>query len=289
METLTFESTGNKKDIHAELHIPEGKTKGIVQVLCDFFENAEYYRDLAEFLCKQGYCVVMADFIENLEDTAFLSNVKIDIYGLFQIAQIKTGKLPVFLLGQGFGSLLARLYVLKYREDLSGIAACSTASGSPTVQIINTVCSFTERFKGRKYHSKLLARLMFGGYSNGKTVDINWMDSANGIMKRQEQFEKGLDVQGYRNIAACMTSANTTGWYMGYPKEIPIAFFSGNKDPFGEFGRASEWICENLKFAEVKSEQFSYEGIGHLVYEQNGQFFNDLSEWLDRISEKDNI
>ena len=138
---FTYASSDGKSHIFACLYTPKKRTvRGVIQILpamCDYMGR---YHELAEILCDAGFAVCGNDHLghghtarhsDNLgffasEDGA--DTVITDAHKLTLLMKTQFGGSPLILLGQGMGSLIARLYACSYYRDIDGAIFLGTTN-----------------------------------------------------------------------------------------------------------------------------------------------------------------
>ncbi len=117
---------------------------GVVQVIHGALEHKERYFDFAAYLNSQGYVVLLSDnrghgasISSNhpygvMRDWHQLIN---DQVTLSRHIRFKYPKLPLFLFGHSFGSILARLYLQDHDQEIAGLILTGTAKYVPIVPL----------------------------------------------------------------------------------------------------------------------------------------------------------
>ena len=177
----TFPSASGLCDIYAQSAAPidYGSIRGVVQISHGMAEYSNRYAQFALSLCKSGYAVFDSDHIghgssvadknmlgyfgENGEET-FVEDMK----ALTDIIKSEYNDLPLYLLGHGMGSLIARKYTAKYGYLLDGVIYTGTSGENPALGIGIQLANTLIKQNGSYYRSELLDTIAFGTY-NRKT------------------------------------------------------------------------------------------------------------------------
>jgi len=163
-----------------------------------------------------------------------------DLYGINQLIQHDFPYVPIYLMGHSMGSFLVRRYIQKYSSSVQGVILSGTA-GSPGVagKLGKLIAKWEGRVKGPKAPSPLLDRLSFGSFNKGiqnpKTT-FDWLS------------RDSSEVEKYINDPHCGFVCSSGFFYdlfdglekihdpklnQSIPKDLPMLFFSGDKDPVG--------------------------------------------------------
>ena len=160
---------------------------------------------------------------------------------------------PFFLMGHSMGSFMARRYMSDYGWDpkypspytegssVDGFICMGTGSMPEyMLQIGRLVLELEKSQHGERYRSTLMEVLAFGTYNRGIQFSFT--------LKGYETLFNTLHyIQEDRNIAKI-------------PKNVPVLFVSGDRDPVGHYGR------DVLKLYELYHKRVSH-NVACYLYE----------------------
>jgi acylglycerol lipase len=148
-------------ELYSEVHqCPE--PKGAIIAVHDYGEHSGVYRELYSRLCQEGYTVYANDlrghgkspgerglitrFDDYLEDLDLL------------VARIKDREqgLPVFLLGQGLGALIAACFAFSRRPNMKGLILCGMVMDLPMTSMDRLIARYAGLLFARSHASQQL-------------------------------------------------------------------------------------------------------------------------------------
>lgn len=303
----TFPSASGLCDIYAQSAAPidYGSIRGVVQISHGMAEYSNRYAGFALELCKSGYAVFVSDHIghgssvtdknmlgffgESGEET-FVEDMK----ALTDIIKSEYNDLPLYLLGHGMGSLIARKYTAKYGYLLDGVIYTGTSGQNPAlgvgIQLANTLI----KQNGPYYRSELLDTIAFGTYNRKteKRTDCDW------VSRDTKEVDKFIadDLCGYKYTVSAMKAlfltlkaVSTRRWYNSVPLSMPILLLSGSMDPIGDYSKGVNEVYKTLKKTGHKYVTMKiYDGARHEILNEinRKEVFGDIIEWLNGLNEK---
>lgn len=302
----TFPSSSGLCDIYAQSAAPidYGQIRGVVQISHGMAEYSNRYAQFALELCKNGYAVFVSDHIghgssvtdesmlgyfgENGED-AFVEDMK----SLTDIIKSEYNDLPLYLLGHGMGSLIARKYTAKYGYLLDGVIYTGTSGQNPAlgvgIQLANTLI----KQNGPYYRSELLDTIAFGAY-NRKTEKRTECDWVSRDTKEVDKFIADdlcgykYTVSGMKALFLTLKSVSTRRWYNSVPLSMPILLMSGSMDPIGDYSKGVNEVYKTLKKTGHKYVNLKlYEGARHEILNEinRNEVYKDIIDWLNSFNE----
>ena len=283
--------------------------KGIVQIAHGMREFTGYYSEFCKALNRAGYGCFIHDarghgrtagapgseeFRENAGDIG--ENGVVDL--VKDLAEI-TGSLheeypgvPVFLLGHSMGSVLARLYISRYGKNLRGVIYSGTAGLSDSDQI-GEILKTAEEESGRlgrravaveppKLLSEFFSRRFQPVKTGGEYMsrDETMVRAAIGSPYYAVPYRCGFFVE----ILRAIKTVDFPETVEGTPKELPILSISGDRDPFGNYGKGVEELFSLYRRHGIQNASFLlyHEGRHEMLRETNRQeVFRDIIRWLD--------
>lgn len=300
----TFPSASGLCDIYAQSAAPidYGQIRGVVQISHGMAEYSNRYAGFALELCKRGYAVFISDHVghgssvadknmlgffgENGEET-FVEDLKT----LTDIIKNEYNDLPLYLLGHGMGSLIARKYTAKYGYLLDGVIYTGTSGENPAlgvgIQLANTLI----KQNGPYYRSELLDTIAFGAY-NRKTEKRTECDWVSRDTKEVDKFIADdlcgykYTVSGMKALFLTLKAVSTRRWYNSVPLSMPILLLSGSMDPIGDYSKGVNEVYKTLKKTGHKYVTLKlYEGARHEILNETNrkEVYEDIINWLESL------
>lgn len=300
----TFPSASGLCDIYAQSAAPidYGQIRGVVQISHGMAEYSNRYAGFALELCKSGYAVFISDHVghgssvadknmlgffgENGEET-FVEDLK----ALTDIIKSEYNDLPLYLMGHGMGSLIARKYTAKYGYLLDGVIYTGTSGQNPAlgvgIQLANTLI----KQNGAYYRSELLDTIAFGAY-NRKTEKRTECDWVSRDTKEVDKFIADdlcgykYTVSGMKALFLTLKAVSTRRWYNSVPLSMPILLLSGSMDPIGDYSKGVNEVYKTLKKTGHKYVTLKlYEGARHEILNETNrkEVYEDIINWLESL------
>ncbi|MFI3236688.1 MAG: alpha/beta fold hydrolase [Lachnospiraceae bacterium] len=306
----TFESVCLGREITYYVYRPVdekgdlSEVKAVVQLSHGMNEYVEKYEDFARFLTDQGIVFCGGDHLghgatgEKYDECGFFAKrhgyryVVEDVYQLTQRMKKEYGDIPFFLFGHSMGSFIARAYLMKYSNELSGCMISGTGGGNPMSIFGIALSDIIARIKGPKYVSMMLENLAFSDYNKGFDVVYGneWLTRDTeicAIRARDQRTKFSFCASAYRDLMTWLTIANTQKAVKLVDKNMPILFISGDADPVGNYGVGVRKVYE--KFQKLGQEDVTlklYHGARHeLLNEINRDEVKEyILLWMERVA-----
>ena len=256
LNEFTFKSSNCKNDIYVREWLPENAPVGVIQICHGVAEHMERYDKFAKHLAENGYVVSGNDHLghgksmTSDDEKGFFGEhggwelVVGDVRKLYERLRERYQRLPIFLFGHSMGSFLARTYIIRYHDGLSGVVLSGTGTKSPLLLAVGTTLAKSEiNRRGASYNSELLNKIAFNGYNskvkdkktehdwlsnNGESVAAYVADPLCGFVPSAALFRDmcaGIKyISGEKNIRRIN-------------KDLPIFLISGTADPTGDYGK----------------------------------------------------
>lgn len=302
IKSLKFKSCNEETTISAVAYFPDDvPVRAIVQVVHGVGDAISYYRDFMLYLAEQGFAVFGHDQLGHgttalsPEDYGFFAQenghiaLVRDVRRLSKIAGDMFPDKKLFLLGHSMGSMVARLYALKYGEQLAGLVLLGPPGPQQMTALGMLVAQRTIKKEGPRHRPIFLDRLTFGAFSK-KVVPQNtprdWLSRDEAHIRRvigdpARSFR--LTAAGFRDVYSLSELSNSKKWAESFPKGLPTLMLSGDCDPVSDFGRGGLQIYNRLLSAGVSDLSFElYAGARHeLLNEINrDEVFADILAWI---------
>lgn len=302
-KTYTFPSCAGIGDIHAKCVCPQnGNVKAVVQISHGMAEHAARYLRFAEYLCENGFAVVLHDHIGHGESAA--SPEQLGYFGEHGeqsfVEDMKTvtdwvekeyPALPLVLLGHGMGSLIARNYTAQYGNLLAGAVYSGTSGSNPALGFGLLLCNVLIKCKGEKYRSKLLDKIAFGAY-NKKTEKRTPCDWASRDKQEVDKFIADpfcgymYTVSGMKALFLTVREISKDSWYAALPQNLPVLLISGAMDPIGNYGKGVREVYRRLQATNHRNVQMKlYDGARHEILNETNrkEVYADILDFLNDL------
>ena len=303
-EQLEFLSADGKSRLAGYIWHAEGKApRAILQITHGMCEYIQRYDAWARRFVELGYVVCGHDHLGHgnsargegeLGYTAKRGGADYlveDAHAMTAQIRARYPDVPVVLYGHSMGSLVARLYLSRYGEELAGALISGTvAPGQPTglgLMLTHAIGGV----RGAHHRSRFLTSIAFGGY-NKKFKEENDPDS---WLTRDEAVRRDyakdpfcrfvFTAAGYDTLFSLLGVVSQKKWALTVPKKLPVLLFSGDMDPVGGYGKGVAEIHRRLCDAGCNASLKLYEGARHELHHElnRDEVFADLSLYLEEI------
>ena len=136
--------------------------KGVLQILHGMAEHCGRYGDFAEFLCEQGFDVIVYDHRKHgkslreedvfgiFDKTDRWESIIEDVHIVSQKIKEEYPGIPVFMLGHSMGSVILRSYLSNHGKGIKGSIIMGSPTPNPLMSTIalglsSIICLFTDR------------------------------------------------------------------------------------------------------------------------------------------------
>jgi alpha-beta hydrolase superfamily lysophospholipase len=276
------------------------KPRAVLQIAHGMAEHSSRYKDFAAFLAGKGYVVCAEDHAGHGSHAAlkgFFAEkdgwecVLKDMKALMDEASGRYPGLPVFLLGHSMGSFLARSYITRYGEGLSGCILSGTMGPNPALGAAGLLSSMQKKLKGPRSPAYFISNLSMGPYTKRIKNPVNrcaWLSTVDKVCvdyANDENCGFVFTAGAYYDMFNALKEINGPAWPLRIPKDLPVYFFAGDEDPVGDYGKGVEKVYLSVKEAGVKDVSLKlYKGGRHeMLNEANREeVYRDTLEWLEK-------
>lgn len=275
--------------------VPDGRPRGIVQVLHGMAEHIARYERMAGALTQAGFLVCGRNHRGHGPDAELLGffadkngwNVILrDAHELSLEIKKQYPGAPFFLLGHSMGSFLAREYAVQYGKELDGLILSGTGFYSRGLCRAGRLLA---SLSPKKKPAHLVNSIAFAGnnkpFSPGRTgfewlsrdekeVDKYVADPLCGFTFTGQAFADfftGLEALTYEKDISVM------------PRELPVYFMSGECDPVGRMGKGVLQAAEQFRRVGMRDVTVKlYPGARHELFNElnREEATADLIAWL---------
>lgn len=301
MQSSTFYFTGKDgKEIFATKWVSDEKPKAILQIAHGMAEHIGRYADFATFLVNHGIYVYGNDHRGHghtetcKEDRGYFADqngyetVVEDMITLTNIIKRDYPSTPIILLGHSMGSFLSRRYIQLYGNHLHGVIFSGTG-GHPGIlgKVGHYIATREARKHGRRTASNRLNSLTFGSYNKAfkpNRTEFDWLSRDEKEVDKyiEDPLAGGVFTSGFFDdfFKGLLTIYDED---QKVPKELPIYFISGDKDPVGKNSKGVLQSYHQLQSVGLKkiSYKFYPDARHEILNETNKQeVYNDVLHWI---------
>jgi alpha-beta hydrolase superfamily lysophospholipase len=305
MKTSTF---NHKTEDGIELYVrrwsPEATAKALVLVSHGVGEHSGRYAGLGTELTTAGYEVWVPDQRGHGKTAASsggygwfaatngFSRVVDDLKELKdRIASERPG-LPVILLGHSMGSSIARAYISRYGDTLSGCALSGILSLPPLLQRFGSVIVTLGRaLQGGRSLGTFADRLTLGSYGKAYQplrTTFDWLSRDSAVVDAYiADPECGFTCTWdfFRDMNAGTQEILDPATIARIPKNLPVYIFAGDTDPVGAAIGGVDSLAAAYRSAGLTTvETRLYPGGRHEMLNEINRIevIQDLLGWMDR-------
>ena len=240
--------------IHGCRWEPEGKPRGVIQIVHGIAEHVARYDEFANFMAEHGFLVVAEDHmghglsigdqdVPGYFEGGWFKAVS-DCHRLMSYTRMEQPNVPYILLGHSMGSFMVRTMLAKYPQaNISAAILSGTAWMHRSM--INTghaTAALVCKTEGPQSYSPLLSTMMFGGYNRRverRRTEFDWL--SRDVASVDAYVADPLC--GFSATSALVRDMMIGLRYIQEPenldkmqKNMPILFVSGGDDPVGAYG-----------------------------------------------------
>ena len=284
--------------------LPDGKIKGIVQILHGMVEYIDRYDDFARYLCNLGFAVAGDDHRghgftageENLgkvpDGHTYFDTVD-DAIILTDYLQLKYPDVPTIVFGHSYGSFLAQGYIQQNSDKINGCVLCGSARmDNSDVKTGRKVANMQFKLYGKDKPANLIRKLSFGGYDKPFKHE----------KRKNAWLNRDVDAcEKYNNDKFCNYTMSI-GFYKYFfdglikiyeqerldkiNKDLPLFIISGDKDPVGNMGKLVRelydlYVDNGIKNVKIKL----YNNARHEILNElnKAEVYQDVSDWIKEV------
>lgn len=280
----------------------EGKIKGAVQIAHGMAEHAARYERFAKELTNAGYIVYANDHRGHGKTAGLVDNVGFcgkdgfnwmlrDMKELTSIIKKENTSLPVFLFGHSMGSLLSQMYIALYGKELNGAILSGTSGRQGFILDLGIFMAKRQVIKlGVKTPSERMNKMTFASYNKEFTptrTPFDWLSRDEREVDKyiNDPFCGGVFSAGFfYDFLKGLKEIHRKEMMNKIPKELPVYFISGEKDPVGKNCKTIADLIEEYKKLGIKevSYKFYKDGRHEMLNEINrDEVMEDVINWID--------
>ena len=272
--------------------------KGVVQLVHGLLEDAKKYEEFALFLNKNGY-IVFADDHRGHGKTAGVENIGTydgqnmvwdTIMDQIYFSRLLTEKykLPIYVLGHGYGSFICQAYMQKCNLYSKIILSGSTLMrNKKDIKLGKFIAKTTVKHKGPNAPATLVGKNFFGRkYKDLKNGE--WLSSDKEKveeLKKSPSVSKPLSAKFYFDFFSLFDWLYTPFYLKKIDKKKPIYLISGKEDFVGKYGKLIKKLFKFYLALDIEDVQMSlYEGARHdlLIEKDRKKIFKDILKFINK-------
>lgn len=302
-EELYYDSRDNENKIHGMKWIPDkDKPVCILQIIHGMAEYIERYDDFADFMAEKGILVVGEDHLghgksvgENGTYGYFCERdaatvVVRDSHRLKKMTQEKYPGVPYIIMGHSMGSFILRNYLCRYGTGIQGAIIIGTGMQPKRVLIMGKITTAIQKiFLGSKHIAKMVDTITFGSYNKmiaQRRTELDWLTKDEKVV--DAYIEDPLcgftfTVNGFQTIFELVSRLGKKENLEKMPKELPVIFLSGDKDPVGDFGKGVKKAYQSFIDVGMKNVQMKlYKDDRHEIINETDRMkiYEDIYQWI---------
>ncbi|BCS98969.1 alpha/beta hydrolase [Desulfoluna limicola] len=276
--------------------------RAVVVIAHGMAEHGGRYREFAEHLTENGFCVYADDHrghgrsvppggaYGHFGDVNGWELAVSDAEALVAHAAETHPGLPIFIFGHSMGSFLVRDVIATTKHPLSGAIICGTATlPSFLAGLGKLIAGLHANISGPRSPSRLMDRLSFGAYnlcffpartpfdwlcSDPESVDRYISDPLCGYISTAALFR---DLNGALARIGKQSHIERTPW------DLPVLFLAGKKDPVAAMGRSASTLAARYSEAGTRdSSAILYDGARHELFGEpiKERIYTDIIDWM---------
>ena len=304
-EEFTYLSADGRTNVHAYCWAPAlEKPLAIIQLSHGMCEYVERYDAWARRFAERGIVFCGNDHLghghtaPDAEELGFTAEkhsedyLVEDLHTMTQQMKARYGQdIPLILYGHSMGSFVARLYLTRYGNELSGAILSGTAGPEQPTGLALRLTNLLSKVKNEHHRSRFLTALAFGAYNKkfkGENDSLSWLTS-DGEVRAAYAADPLCDfvftLSGYRTLFSLLHAVSGKKWAENVPKHLPLFLFAGDMDPVGNNGKGVTRIYERLQKAGANVTLKLYKGGRHEMHHEKEKdtVFADILEFIAKI------
>jgi len=291
--------------IHYSLYLPDKQPKAVLQIVHGMAEHFGRYEEFATFLTEQGYAVCGEDHLGHgrtgaaVNECGYYGQIEgkaqdhmvEDIHTLRCLMREKYGSVPYFLLGHSMGSMLTRIYLTRYGDDLTGAIIMGTVGPNDQARMALPLVKLIQRFYGPKHKSKLLYAVAFGSYNKrfpDPSERLGWQSQDPEVLKafRSDPYcNFMLSCSAFQTMLEMILFISRPQWASEVPGDLPLLITAGELDPVGDFGKGPRWVYDAFLALGRKNVVLQmYPDMRHEILNEpcKKETFANILNWMEQ-------
>lgn len=287
---------------------PEGKPKGILQLVHGMVEHKVRYYEFMEWMASQGYVCVIHDHRGHgksvkggMKDLGFMysGGWKAMVEDTRMVCDYIKGlypDLPATLLGHSMGSMVVRSFTKRYDYMIDALIVCGCPSENPLGAVGKFLAKTFAVICGERFRPNLLTSMSIGTFRKafkGEKSKNSWITTDAGtvaVIDSDPLSNFAFTANGYFNLTSLMMDCyDVKGWALK-KADLPVRFISGANDPCRISDSALLKAVESMRKAGYSNVTLSlYPGMRHhvLLEHDRQKVWDEIKEMTDRYANAD--
>lgn len=271
-------------------------------------EHAYRYDDFAQYLNKENFNVYAIDtYGQGLNVLPDLSNLGIWPVSGFRkqvqavdalVDKLRVSCHPTFIFSHSMGSFMCQDYIQRYTEHVSKVVLCGSGYKNPATGFGYKLAGLTTTKNGRNKKSKLIAKLMFGGFNKkikGPKGPFEWLSVNKENIKKYEADPlcgfgptKGFCLEFLKGLNRLYKKK----FLRKIRKDLDIFIISGSEDPVSNYGKSVGKLAGMYNKLGVKNVTTRvYTGLRHEILNEaeHEKVYKDIVAFFKDDLENKNV
>ena len=263
--------------------------EGIMQIIHGAAEHKKRYFELAEFLCKNNYAVIVSDLrghgasVNDKYPLGFMDGIEEIIEDQMLITRYIKNRYPdkkLVLFGHSLGSLIARSYLKEHDDEIEKLILSGTVSYVKPAAVGVAVTELVTLVTGKYTCEK------FAKFFNGSEADDSWVCSVPEVLDEVRNDPLCKKVYGNSALLTICRADHELHNYESYKcrnKGLKILSISGSDDPVTGGTKGLKDTKETLRKIGYRNiKNIVYQGMRHEVINEYGkqQVYEDILEFI---------
>lgn len=292
-EEFTFRSFNKRDHVYAWIYRPHGQPRAVIQLLHGYAEHHGRYRRMIETLVADGYVVAADDHVghgvtaresghwQDTGGTGYETYVR-DERTLTEHVRQRFPDAPLFLFGHSWGSMIAREYVSRYADDLSGVILSGVVEQLTSVGLDLEVVRYGARAalspSGREEGAMNELMGVLAGRTNYRFGEdappTAWIARSEAVRADFDADPLGSTrvrptSEFARDLLLLYVRVGTAWFAKRLPTDMPVLIMSGDQDPMGNYGEGAYHLANQLWSAGNRDVRTRvYPGVRHEIHNE---------------------
>ena len=301
-QEFSFPSSDGIHTIQGVRWLPQGESRGVVQIVHGVAEHMDRYGHVAQFLNELGWVVCGEDHLGHGRtaregEYGFFAPsdgwdyVVRDVRRLRELGGAQWPGLPYVLLGHSMGSFLTRTYLIRWPGTLDGVVLSGTGQEPAALVALGRVLAGAlSALRGPRYVSPMVSRMSLGAYNKKfrpNRTSADWISRDEAVVDRYLQdplctFQPTVSM--FRDMMTGLQFIARGENLARMDPDTPVYFLSGDQDPVGSMGAGVRRVEAMFRAAGCRDVTARlYPGGRHEMFNEinRQQVLEELAGWLE--------
>lgn len=285
-------SSDEETPLKGVVYEPDGDPKGLFQVVHGMTEHIARYDKFMREIASHGYVVFGHDHLghgKTAGDKEKLGYFKPkdgydylarDVYYFACEMKRQYGApLPFTLMGHSMGSFVVRVAATRFFEPDS-LIIMGTGGKNPASGLGLFMINLAKAFKGEKYRSEFIDKLIFGKYNDkfkSENDPRSWLTkdvSVRRAFDADEYCNFKFTLAAMKDLVTLNRIANSKSFYNELAKDTRVLMLSGKDDPVGNYGKGVTEVYNKIRRKGINVNMKLYENCRHEIL--NDDSYDDV-------------